>query len=93
MHPTYPVMLVTEFEIYINVLLFSADLFFYLISFIFRHLEALATHEVNTGWWIILLALYSHGIIPLDFFLWGCLNDSVFRNSVDGTATLHGRVW
>lgn len=93
MHPTYPVMLVTEFEIYVNVLLFSADWFFCFISFIFRHLEARATHEINTGWWIILLAPYFHGIIPVVFFLWGCLNDSVFRNSVDGTATLHGGVW
>jgi hypothetical protein len=86
-------MLVTEFETYVNVLLFSADRFFCFISFIFRHLEALAFCEVNTRRWIILLAPYSHGIMPLDFFLWGCLKNSVFGNSVDGTAALHGRVW
>lgn len=79
MHPTYPVMLVTEFEIYVHVLLFSADWFFRFISVIFRHLETLAIHEVNTRWRITLLSPSSHVIIPLDFFLWRCLNNFFFQ--------------
>jgi hypothetical protein len=65
---------------------------FLFISFISRHVKALATHEVNTRWWTSLLAPHFRDVTPLYFFLWGCVKDSVFRNSWDGTGTLHAGV-
>jgi hypothetical protein len=59
------------------------------ISFISSYAKGLTAHRINTWWWTIFLAPYSHYIMPLDFVLWRCVKDYVYRNTMDDTATLH----
>jgi len=81
-------MLVTEHGIYIS----KCIPFFIFVFFLHFFQFTSCSNTYHSGGWPISWPSCFPNIMPFDVFLWGCVEDYIYRTSVDVSATRHARI-